>query len=429
MRAASLQRSVWLKEAAFSFQMSGGNVTNKKWVAPLIGVIAAGWVETAGMGTVSAVAAPVASGVAEEVTIERVRLALGGVKVEAAGVGGTVDWVSEESLVVEADLSKQPATARILFDLPAGTYKGIEISIDKLERGKHAEELLLAQHPTMAEASVAIDGRVVRNSLEESFAFTAALDHDIKIRFKPALAVSGPAGGVPVTLVLAMARWFLDKEGNRLDPRDPANRSNIEENIQKSFKAFVDRGESPGPITGVAIDRLRLVLGGVKLEKAGVDGTEDWVSEDSLVVEADLRGDPVTAYILIEAPAGTYKGIEISIDKLERGKRGEDLLLAQHPTMADASVAIDGRLLGSGPDVSFAFTAALDLDVKIDFKEPPFLVVGSPGVPVTLVLGRERWFLDKEGQRLDPRDPAHRSDIEANIKASFKGFLVGGPGQ
>ena len=57
------------------------------------------------------------------------------------------------------------------------------------------------------------------------------------------------------------------------------------------------------------------------------------------------------------------------------------------------------------------------------------LVVGPPGVPVTLVLGRERWFLDKEGQRLDPRDPKNRSDIEANIKASFKGFLVGGPGQ
>ena len=42
-----------------------------------------------------------------------------------------------------------------------------------------------------------------------------------------------------LTLIVDVATWFTSG-GSRLDPREEANRSRIENNIQGSFKAFGD---------------------------------------------------------------------------------------------------------------------------------------------------------------------------------------------
>lgn len=184
-------------------------------------------------------------------------------------------------------------------------------------------------------------------------------------------------------------------------------------------------GGAPG---SVQMDGLRLVLGGIKLETAGVDGTVDWVFAESRVIEVDLSGEPVTAHTLLDVPAGSYKEVEISIDKLEPGHPTEEPLIEQHPDLADASVAVSGRVLQDGaPEASFTFTAALDRDMEILLQ--PFLVITDgdelTGTRVTLVLNTEGWFRDSAGGWLDPRDPANRSAIEANIQASFEAFEDG----
>lgn len=43
-----------------------------------------------------------------------------------------------------------------------------------------------------------------------------------------------------VTLTVDPASWFKDSAGNRLDPTDPANQSQIEDNIKRSIKGFCD---------------------------------------------------------------------------------------------------------------------------------------------------------------------------------------------
>jgi hypothetical protein len=235
---------------------------NMKWPACFVVATAAACGDPSAVGpangvTVSVTAAPVSqqvagSGAVEAVEIDELRLALGAVKLETAGLDGTVDFVFVESRVVEVDLSGEPVTAHTMLDVPVGTYKEIEISIDKVEPGNPAEESLIAAHPTMADASIAITGRVGQDGSEESFTFTAALDRDMEILLDPLLAISGEdaPGGVRVTLTLDTARWFVDAAGNWLDPRDPANRSAIEANIQASFEAFedADMDGRPGPI-------------------------------------------------------------------------------------------------------------------------------------------------------------------------------------
>lgn len=231
-------------------------------VASSLAILATGCVETAAVGpvkgiTVSVIAAGVdepsaGGGALGPVEIDGLRLVLGGIKLETASRDGTVDWVLAESRVVEVDVSGDRVTAHTVLDVPAGMYKEVEISIDKLEPGNAAEEPLIAQHPDVAEASIAVTGRVVQNGSGEPFIFTAALDRDMEILLEPFLVITGDdrATGVQVTLLLRTARWFLDAAGARLDPRDPANRSAIEANIQASFEAFedADKDGRPGPI-------------------------------------------------------------------------------------------------------------------------------------------------------------------------------------
>lgn len=410
-------------------------MATNKWATPLIGILAAACGDAAGVGNevpkgaIAARTSRLAAATAVQVT--GVRVVVGSVKLETAGVDGTVDWLSEESQVVTATVSGGRATATVMLDAPAGIYKEIEISIDKLEPGKPSEEVLLSANEDMADASVAVDGHVDENGSSEPFTFTAALDRDAEIKFEPFLVVTGR---MTTTLAVDTEAWFLDAEGNVVDPRDEANRSVIEGNMQASVDAFLERrrmpmppGPGPGPISEYDIDRVRLVLGGVKLQTAGVDRTVDWETEESRVLwveNPDL--EPLSATTVFDVRPGTYKEIEISIDKLERGKPSERQLLAQNPTMADASIAIDGHMIRGASREPFTFTAALDHDAKVMFR--PFLVVkrnnGSAQVEVTLTLGSVRWFRGQGNRLLDPRDPANRSAIEENINQSFRGARV-----
>lgn len=229
----------------------------------LLGIVgAAACADTAGVPpangiTVSVIAVSAGQpthtgGLARAVELGELRLVLGGLKLETAGLDATVDAVFPESRVIEVNLSGEPVTTYTAINVPMGTYKEVEISIDKLEPGNAAEEPLLAQYSGLADASIAIAGRVLQNDSEEPFTFTAALDRDMEILLEPFLVVTDgdEPMGVRVTVVLNTAGWFRDAAGEWLDPRDPANRSAIEANIQASFEAFEDGDVDgkPGPI-------------------------------------------------------------------------------------------------------------------------------------------------------------------------------------
>jgi hypothetical protein len=216
-------------------------MAHKKWATPLIAVMAVACGDAVGVRTANDVAVPqltAAIAVVDGVQIDTVWVVVGGAKLETAGVDGTVDQTFTESQVVRGTVSGGVARADVSLDVAAGTYKEVEVSIDKLEVGKPEEEALLDEHPMLADASFAIQGRVVDAGLTESFTFTVAIDRDLEIKLDPFRVVEA---GAPVTVRLKLntAGWFLDAQGNVLDPRDLANRSTIEANIQVSLQALV----------------------------------------------------------------------------------------------------------------------------------------------------------------------------------------------
>jgi hypothetical protein len=194
--------------------------------------------------------------------------------------------------------------------------------------------------------------------------------------------------------------------------------------------AFVQSGatlQGAGPasvaaasgVTSIRVERILLVLGRVKLEKAA-ETANDFVEERSVVVALTPGGGPELA-LTAEVPAGHYKELELAFDKLERGNPREESLIQQHPALADRSVSIEGTLTGTGGNASFAFTADLDMDVEILFQAPREIgpTEADPMV-ASIVLSLDSWLRDSAGALLDPRDPASRSIIEGNIQRAIE---------
>lgn len=112
-------------------------------------------------------------------------------------------------------------------DVPTGTFREIKIVIAPV-------------------TSLAADGSsmTITGTLDAGTA--SAKDFTFKSNLHVAQKIEsdvtvGDSGTQNVTLSIDASSWFQDSAGNRLDPSDPANQSQIESNIKQSIKGFCDR--------------------------------------------------------------------------------------------------------------------------------------------------------------------------------------------
>ena len=130
------------------------------------------------------------------------------------------------------DLSSADLDGRVhkVFDstVPAGTYDKIEFEMHPLERATTAAgaDDLVKQH-----ASAIIEGTFDG----QPFSFVSAIEAEQE--FEGSFVVTDKSSNV--TFDVDTSKWFVEN-GAALDPRDPANRSAIEDNLRNSIKAFQD---------------------------------------------------------------------------------------------------------------------------------------------------------------------------------------------
>jgi hypothetical protein len=168
---------------------------------------------------------------------------------------------------------------------------------------------------------------------------------------------------------------------------------------------------------GVDVTHVRIVVERIELEAAGTrsadssgDAPEDEIVTGPFLI--DLQGTALAGGIAqvfeVDAKPGTYKNLKFKIHKLSGGD-------PQFPGMADLSISIEGTI----GTKSFTFTS------KVDGEQEPivdtFTISDGKANNVTLSIDPSGWFA-KNGTPLDPTDEANRSEIERNIKASFKAF-------
>lgn len=187
-----------------------------------------------GASAASAKALTVTTGIA----VSRIRLVIRKVELETAG-GSETDEVASGPYLLDlsgAALDSGTPSQLLAASFTPGTYSELKFELHKADSGETGANADLTDM-IAAGASVIVDGTIDG----APFTFTSAVD--AQQQFEGTLVLTD---GSNLTLQVDPSSWFVSS-GARLDPRNSSNRSQIENNIQNSFKAFQDDNHDGTP--------------------------------------------------------------------------------------------------------------------------------------------------------------------------------------
>jgi hypothetical protein len=121
-----------------------------------------------------------------------------------------------------------------LTDVPAASYNEIEFDIHKPDDGDPDDQAFIAANPDFENISIRVRGTYNGTSFE----FTTDLNVEQELPLSPALVVADGTS-TNVTIFVNLPTWFV-VGGVLVDPADPGNSDQIEENIKNSIEAFED---------------------------------------------------------------------------------------------------------------------------------------------------------------------------------------------
>ncbi|HEX6059125.1 MAG TPA: hypothetical protein VFZ11_08920 [Gemmatimonadaceae bacterium] len=126
----------------------------------------------------------------------------------------------------------------IAVHVPAGTYSQLEMKLRPLNPGSSEDRRFLAANPGFDGINLRVRGTFDGSAFE----YTASLDNEIELYFRPALEVG--EGGVNITINLDVLSWFRGTDGALIDPRTASpgqpNASVVAANIWRSLAVYED---------------------------------------------------------------------------------------------------------------------------------------------------------------------------------------------
>ncbi|HEX9290056.1 MAG TPA: hypothetical protein VF904_11055 [Anaeromyxobacteraceae bacterium] len=159
----------------------------------------------------------------------------------------------------------------------------------------------------------------------------------------------------------------------------------------------------------VTVKRIRIVVRKVSFDTAG--GGEERVGPFLVDLSGDDLGGGVHTVSGASVAPGTFCDLRLVINTLPAEKAGGDAgLLAM--AQLHASIAVDFTI--GGDETVFTFKTPMELKVT---REGAFTVSSSSNL--TLNFDALGWFTALDGKAVDPRDPANRGLILANIRKTF----------
>lgn len=166
------------------------------------------------------------------IVISRLRIVIRKVELEKAGTAELDEVAGGPYLLDLSGAALDNGTVEKVLDasFTPGTYSEITLEVHKPESGETGANASL-QDMVTAGASIIADGTID----SAPFSFKTAVNG--QQQFQGNLTLQD---GSNLTLNVDASSWFTSGGGARLDPRDESNRSQIENNIQASFKAFKD---------------------------------------------------------------------------------------------------------------------------------------------------------------------------------------------
>jgi hypothetical protein len=202
-------------------------------------------VQTAPAGTVAPIAptSPAATGGSTTAaTTSTIKIDTAKVLIEKVEFHGA----EEDSTEFEAgpyvlDLNMDTTVSKLaVSNLPHGKYTEVSFQIHKQRPNETVIDSDFVDGPSEDQMySVVVKGYY--NGAH--FVFKSPRTAEESIHLNPPLNVSDTLSSYNATIKVYVDQWFVDRNGNTLDPTDPNNMDAIEHAIQRSFRAFKDNNE------------------------------------------------------------------------------------------------------------------------------------------------------------------------------------------
>jgi len=182
----------------------------------------------------------------------------------------------------------------------------------------------------------------------------------------------------------------------------------------------------------IIVRSAELVLRQVELKRSDVASCDNVMGngdcEDfetgATLVSLPLGATPTAAQVSVNAPPGSYDGLEFQIHKPSPGD--EAAFIAAHPDFANISIRVTGTNSQAGTRSAFTFTSQIDQGQESSLV-PPLTVAEGQAANVSLRVDISGWFLNATQTALV--DPAsgnggqpNQGVVANNIQASFKAF-------
>ena len=172
----------------------------------------------------------------------------------------------------------------------------------------------------------------------------------------------------------------------------------------------------------ITLDTVKILIRDIKLEyeledkddSPDDDGDEVSVKVGPLVVYLDLNG-VTTDFAVNNIPSGTYDEVKFKIHKIKASETPPD---PEFKEGDDSSLRYSVIIKGIYNSDPFIYKSRKSAHQKIEF-ENPLVIEPNTFTNLTITVDPSTWFI-KEGEILDPNDPANKNDIDNNIKDSFK---------
>jgi len=234
-------RPLWFLSVALSFAACNGTEPKSQPLSLSFTT------KSASPGAASGASADLQIGTgANSLTISQAQIVLAEIELSPNGSCSTTDEADDcDELEAAPALVDLPVdgTTKVALDgvVPPGTYSALQAQLDAVtpDEDEPGGSAFLQAHADFQGISVKVTGVFTdANSQTHPFTFTVEADAEIEAAFNPPVTVG--AGTSNLTIDVNLASWFTDATGAVIDPTNPDNAAAIEQNIQRSFRAFED---------------------------------------------------------------------------------------------------------------------------------------------------------------------------------------------
>jgi hypothetical protein len=163
----------------------------------------------------------------------------------------------------------------------------------------------------------------------------------------------------------------------------------------------------------IGLTSVKFLLRKIEFESGETEGEEEEINFGPLVVDLELF-TKVTEFTFAKVVPGVYDEIHFQLHKPSPTENISDPEFTES-TNKRYSVIVKGVYNGT----AFIYKTDVTVSKEVEFENNPVAVTAGGDVNITIRISPYKWFM-KDGQFLDPMDPASKRYIDDNIRDSFR---------